>query len=133
MDKREILFRAWNKTDKYMDSDFSIHSDGCIYQPSKRTWDIADISIETAYDELEIMQFTGFYDKNGVNIFEEDIIKYVVRKRTKDHAYITKVIYKNGFIPLDNQSIFMGRAFLSLAVLQIEVIGNIYENPELLK
>ena len=48
---RDIKFRAWNKTQKCMDTEFSIHAAGCIYQDAKRRWDISDIAIETAYDE----------------------------------------------------------------------------------
>ena len=130
MGKREILFRG-----KRVDNGEWV--EGGFFENSEEeglvTYIFAHIGGAIPAFPESVGQFSGFYGKNGVKIFDGDIIKYVVRKRTKDHTYITKVIHKNGFVPLENQSIFMNMAFLSLVVLQIEVIGNIYENPELLK
>ena len=144
MDKREILFRAWNKTNKYMDEDFSIHADGCIYQSSKRTWDIADLAVETAYDDFEIMQFTGLTDKNGANIFEGDIIKIAL---LKDYGFAGKFTdYHKAVISFENGCFW----FTTIPEIDYQqkttdcnwhfydardrvVIGNIYEHPELLK
>lgn len=131
--KREIKFRAWHREAKQMltgsnRSVFSWQEDG---QP------------------VEIMQFTGLHDKNGTEIYEGDVIKnsnkplftlpedprtYVVQ--FKDGAYNkenTWLQYKPGFIFKKIQPKGVKYMELIFSQSQIEIIGNIHENPELLK
>ncbi len=80
--------------------------------------------------EDTIGQFTGLQDKNGKDIYEGDIIRFVkglVKEsgRWVDDAEIYAVEYDGAvFYPLCN---------LSKVTDSIEIIGNIYDNPELLK
>lgn len=123
---REIKFRAWDKKHNCWDDDFAIHADGCLYQPAKARWDISDIAIETAYDELEVMQFTGLLDKYGVEIYESDIVRW-----NDDCDDIIERYYRR----IDEVVEFKGGAFYPVCTMpesEFEVIGNIYENPELL-
>ena len=86
----------------------------------------------TAYpDEIELMQSTGLKDKNGQEIFEGDIVDYKGRKAViKWHGSYASFIYR--FIDE-----LQGRKSewdpLYLAYFRVEVIGNIYETPELLE
>ena len=130
---REIKFRAWHKFAKqmlYMDK----HTKLTFY------WDcggwLMDEGISRAIStEVGIlMQYTGLHDKNGKEIYEGDIIKGL-RDADLDYSQeITQVEYRgSAFVegyfgrPLDvyTSSYHYGNT--------LEVIGNIYENPELLK
>lgn len=79
-------------------------------------------------------QFTGLHDKNGKEIYEGDILE--------SGSYgIVQVVWPEKYITGDNEDIMawcvMGGNLEGLAGLDVqyswEVIGNIYENPELLK
>lgn len=110
--KREIKFRAWDKT-------------------SNEMFDHAELLATRHYDliltnevDFELMQYVGLKDKNGVEIYEGDIIKTDVR------AGNMKVIY------FDTYASFMleykGLLYPLNEGADIEVIGSIYQNPELL-
>lgn len=77
-------------------------------------------------EEWPVMQYTGLKDKNGKDIYEGDILcgyldddQNFLQKATVGFLY-------GGFYPLCN-----GENFFSYG--KFEIIGNIYENPELLK
>ena len=126
---REIKFRAWDKENEYMYYDVGLHplnckscmtisSEGLYYNNSKPE------------HNHELMQYTGLKDKNGKEIYENDIIKrnngnkYIV-EWNKEHSKFELFRIKDRY-PVD----FME---LSAWKEQVEIIGNIYENPELLK
>lgn len=69
-------------------------------------------------------QFTGLYDKNGKKIFEGDIVKI-------NENQIDEVMYGYGCFLLARED--QDYEFTRLDFNKIEVIGNIYDNPELLR
>lgn len=127
---REIKFRAWDKLNRLMIRSFAISSEtGSVWNvilPPGETWEEKIITDDRSY---ELMQYTGLKDKNGKEIYEGDIVK-------NDGYFLIKwslqVRWKVGLgwvfgedwpcIPLYD----VGN------IQMIEVIGNIYENPELL-
>jgi hypothetical protein len=102
---REIKFRTWDGWKMNYEPPISMYS---------------TTSINEWFEDGNIMQFTGLKDKNRKDIYEGDVVKF-------DADYIKPmVVYWNnemtGFYPL-----------ISERPNRITVIGNIYENPELIK
>lgn len=84
-------------------------------------------------DYKTIGQYTGLTDKNGKKIFEGDIVRYVIVDIDgSEDAYIGAICFepeKAGFaIKRDDYRAF----FVNSWLIDIEVIGNIYDNPELM-
>lgn len=119
-------FRAWLKNDKEIIDVDDIH------------WFDGELDIIGDYitfvrkaDEIELMQSTELKDKNGKEIFEGDIVDYKGRKAViKWHGSYASFIYR--FVDELNKRSAEWYP-LYLAYLKCEVIGNIYENPELLE
>ena len=80
-------------------------------------------------DEQTIRQYTGLTDKNGKKIFEGDIMP--VWEQGEEYNY--KVIYNGDCFMLSMLDSEQGSYPLSTKNVMSEVIGNIHDNPELLK
>lgn len=108
METREIKFRAWDKLSQKMKTEITR-----LQLPHTE-------HEENLYGTV-LMQYTGLKDKNGVEIFEGDIVSST--------GVFSKVIWK------DEDAMFgIHNGQYELGFYKgIEVIGNIYQNPELLK
>ena len=86
-------------------------------------------------DKYELMQSTGIKDKNGVEIFEGDVVKVSNHPFQKKEDSAGIEIDGNYLINWSDHSLtwLAGDLLLYLLKPYIEVIGNIYENPELLE
>lgn len=97
-------------------------------------WELRDEGNEPyGMHQVELMQYTGLKDKNGKEIFEGDIVKNTTIKPQNLECYVRQdAIGTVGdsfhFRKLPNEKDITWMWDLS----KIEVIGNIYENPELL-
>ena len=80
-------------------------------------------------DQIELMQSTGLHDKNGKEIFEGDIVK-MAKDVYSDPTYYEVIRHRGGAYRLESNQ---HGCELWLRHTNCEVIGNIYENPELLE
>lgn len=77
-----------------------------------------------------VSQFTGLTDKNGRKVFEGDIVKIV---DTFNGIIRGVVCWCNGAFWADCTPTYGEYCFYGIDYLPVEIIGNIYDNPELLK
>jgi uncharacterized phage protein (TIGR01671 family) len=112
---REFKFRAWSFTSKKMiDRVLAGPGDPCsiVYDEERKDW--------VNFDEAcgVIMQFTGLKDRHGKEIYEGDILSW--------QGWRGEVFWDTGF------AAWRARHIGSLGgIPDLEIIGNIYENPEL--
>ena len=122
---REIKFRVWDKESKEMLSDVSLWNDDFTSYLNEH--------IEYLQDKCELMQYTGLKDKNGIEIYEGDILEFITFGFDSER-FITYIEFINASFRLKNgRSLFY---FGQIDVSKLDdgrVIGNIYENPELLE
>lgn len=118
---REIKFRAWDKQHNMMVRDFKL---GPYPEPSL---DANGILCRSTW--YLFMQFTGLHDKNGREIFEGDILTTRTFKNVegKSVEICAPIKWTKGGYLLDGSLVPV-----TYAEEMMEIIGNIYDNPELL-
>ncbi|WP_048327825.1 YopX family protein [Streptococcus dysgalactiae] len=144
-----IKFRAWDKVANVMIYNIEQTYDGLGYfQENEDIEDyVSDISFGCFADWLEndqfvIMQSTGLFDKNGVEIFDGDVVRYTWDMLSDPNATekgkkvrISKVFWSDW-----RASWAVGKKFCNNDLFTyarngntVEVIGNIYQNSDLLE
>jgi uncharacterized phage protein (TIGR01671 family) len=127
---REIKFRAWDKELKMMV--YSKEETGHI-EYDTNTVDAINVMLNEDDYGFEFMQYTGIKDKSGKEVCEGDIIEF--RMNTYQGTYRGNVIYEHGCFIVDYKIITGFKEYLyqtAQAEEKFEVIGNIYENKDLL-
>ena len=124
---REIKFRAWDEVRKKMFSAEEMGKDELTINPDGRGF-VNVCSTNTGFSQymkhMIPLQFTGLKDKDGKEIYEKDILKCLLNKRDESYWKGT-VNFSAGYFLVN---------LIPLAVVEeFEVIGNIFENPELLE
>lgn len=124
---RDIKFRAW-----IPEGQFDPHAAGqMVYFSLEQLINNATTKSTSAIKDLldyyphVIMQFTGLLDKDGKEIYEGDILKDI------DNRHV-EVKFDSGVFYITKTGPTLAHAILLNSVAECEVIGNIYENPELL-
>ncbi len=131
---REIKFRAWDKVDKMMDTVVEMHygTDNKLCwiaiprQMTEDEWQLEQREVDDK--DIILMQFTGLLDRNGKEIYEGDIIKSLKNCMFDEGYEVADVLFQGGafkYRSVNLKTVVDG--------FKAEVIGNIYENPELLE
>lgn len=119
-------FRAWMKQYEKMDNDIG----EMYFEDGEFKYIGDDVHYKRLPEHVILMQSTGLKDKNGKEIFEGDIVDYKGRKAViKWHGSYASFIYR--FVDELQERVSEWHP-LFLAYYHFEVIGNIYENKELL-
>lgn len=135
---RDIKFKIYFKDEEgFMTKPITIedllHEDWIDFENEEGTFSLPLKDFRFFYgknENYEIMQYTGLKDKNGKEIYEGDVVKVFTNKEWR----IGIIIYEHSGFTIDvtnNKELEYGRT--SIIENLTEVIGNIYDNPELLK
>ncbi len=117
---RTIKFRVWDEVHKMFHIlGFVKEKEGTIFRG------LPTITIPIEDIQKITQQFTGLLDKNKKEIFEGDVVKCVCKDRK--HSFLDKIIW-------DKKDVcFRLSGDFDFYEVRMEVVGNIYENPELIK
>lgn len=108
---KDIKFRAWDKDGKFMTNSFYLGS----------------LNAGDGFDsDWEVMPYTGIKDKHGVGVFEGDILSY---ESENGIVFCGVVVFKNGCFYLGDNPF----ANILRVLAKSQIIGNIYEDPELVR
>ncbi|WP_076634778.1 YopX family protein [Lactiplantibacillus plantarum] len=126
-----IKFRAWDKVQKVMmvPRDMYTDSDGNIFY-------VEAMGPDGEYDEgdldvFKLEQFTGLTDVNGKDVYEGDIVKSNYKY---SQPKVSQIIMEDGNSYILGEDLATGNEMLvSDHIGEIEIVGNVHDNPELLK
>jgi uncharacterized phage protein (TIGR01671 family) len=117
---KEFKFRAWEFGKMY----YNVMCGGLdetaptVFIKNGDNWDWVNL---TGGEHTKVMQYTGLKDKNGKEIFEGDVLEYTFEGKTN----IDVIVYKGNMFTYENS--------IRWNLQKDKVIGNIYENKDLLE
>ncbi len=132
-------FRAWGKTRNEWSNGFFIYSEGGLYTPNygfnrKHLKNRTDVYPIVKQERFILMQSTGLFDKNGVEIFEGDVV-VVYNELNEFEPDVYEVVYSQdnlAWMFYDEES----HDFYWMSTCtwdELEIIGNVHQNLELVE
>ena len=134
---REIKFRAWMREQEYMThlKGFYKNTNTCWFTLIEDGLNGQHVSVRVPQDAI-LMQYTGLNDKNGVEIYEGDVLSEKCDKRSPSGGHYCGTYGHHPenakVVEWDTDMWKLGCFHLSGEIKDKEVIGNIHANPELL-
>ena len=127
---RDIKFRVWDG-EKIVSISRALFNDSVCVQHNRDD----GFDIEPTFDSVVLMQFTGIADRNGVDIYEGDLIK-------NQHGRTAEVAWNKFIASFDSEFVSddgsapphqdKSHGFHNASWrYEVEVIGNIYESPDI--
>lgn len=124
---REIKFRAWHKEEKIIGEVLGID---ILHKEIFFSNEDVDCYEHTDFKDIELMQYTGLKDKNNKEVYEGDIVKLranhgigVIKYYDEWGVFVVEYIKPRPLTVLG----------MNYYKEDIEILGNIYKNPELIK
>lgn len=128
--EREIKFRAWLKEERKMvnvETLFIGINRLCFGNSETEDLFFRD------FEEVELMQYTGLKDKNGKEVYEGDIVKIIELEGYGEYCDQVKYTGKIEYCVSEFRIQPLNLKLSDESIVEIEVIGNIYENKNLLE
>lgn len=122
---REILFRGKQTDNKkwVVDNSVLFFKNSTKIYGALNEWREVEVIPET------VGQYTGLTDKNGTKIFEGDIVNY----NGTNHKVVFETRGESAYFGIEISNIETWRFCLEVPAKLMNVVGNIYDNPELLR
>ena len=129
---RDFKFRGWDENHKTMYP--NVYFDDLEvwrWNPENSELEIlGDVNPGGMLIHIEVMQYTGIKDENGIEIFEGDILEASIY--SDENPQVLPVEYRGASFLIDYQDSESDCVPVDLFVGSLSVVGNIYENPGLI-
>lgn len=126
-------YRAWIKSLKWMCDVTNISFDSKFVDICQQgdTERCTEMSVE--FDEIKLMQSTGLFDRNGKEIFEGDVVRQVRTQPTTENEVIIGVVtmIEGAWLIMNDNEQLASKLWSETD--ENEIIGNIYENKDILE
>lgn len=131
--QRTLKFRAWDtKAKEWVTDRITVGLKNEKSCPETEKDQAASLCVFSGQNNCIIMQFTGLRDKNGKEIYEGDVVSELRKSRSFPEGRLSKrIIEWSNDMTLDDS---FGETAIGFNLFygELEVIGNIHENPDLL-
>lgn len=125
---RKIKFRIFNGSEIKYPTNIQKYSNVELHTGYAKDYTKEGVLVRPVFDKCVFMQFTGLQDKKGIEIYEGDIVDYRCKSQPDKKDLRIVKFHENGFFSAT------GGYDINLYAIKdaVIVVGNIYENPELL-